>query len=214
MTEILKNIGSEALNLLVYFVTVALLQNIVLTTGFGTTVMLHIVRSPKNIWLFGGILTVFSTLTALITFPLDGLLGTAVTNLFRPLMVIAITAVLYCLITALLRWKFKTFYARVQRMLPIAAFNNLVIGVVLIAGAQSDAGLGGMLGLTIGSSLGFTLLTWLTAEGIERLDNPDMPESFRGMPATLIYISLLALALMDFTSTSFLTNFLASFSLT
>ena len=43
------------------------------------------------------------------------------------------------------------------------------------------------------------LLSWLTAEGMERLDNPDMPAAFRGLPATLVYLGLLALALMGFT---------------
>ena len=40
----------------------------------------------------------------------------------------------------------------------------------------------------------------MTAEGIERLDNPDMPEAFRGMPANLVYLGLVALALLGFTS--------------
>ena len=44
----------------------------------------------------------------------------------------------------------------------------------------------------------------LTAEGIERMDNPDMPEAFRGMPSTLLYVGLLALALMGFASGSIL----------
>ena len=34
---------------------------------------------------------------------------------------------------------------------------------------------------------------------MERLDNPDMPVSFRGLPATLVYLGILALALMGFT---------------
>ena len=34
---------------------------------------------------------------------------------------------------------------------------------------------------------------------MERLDNPDMPAAFRGLPATLVYLGLLALALMGFT---------------
>ena len=33
---------------------------------------------------------------------------------------------------------------------------------------------------------------------MERLDNPDMPQSFRGLPATLVYLGLLALALLGF----------------
>ena len=60
--------------------------------------------------------------------------------------------------------------------------------------------LAGNIGLAIGSALSFGILTWLTAEGIERMDNPDMPEAFRGAPSTLLFIGLLALALMGFVS--------------
>ena len=82
----------------------------------------------------------------------------------------------------------------------MAAFNNLVTGIALVSNLQLVTGLGGNIGLAIGSCLGFALLTWFTAEGIERMDNPDMPEAFRGMPSTLVYLGLLALALMGFTS--------------
>ena len=86
-------------------------------------------------------------------------------------------------------------------MLPMAAFNNLVTGIALVSNAHFSAGLGGNIGLAIGSCLSFGILTWLTAEGIERMDNPDMPEAFRGMPSTLVYVGLLGLAIMGFVNT-------------
>ena len=201
MSELLQTIGTELQELLSFFVTVALLQNIVLTTGFGSSVMLHIVRKPKNIWLLSGIMAVFSVLTVLIAYPLDQHFGTTMTNFWRPFMMVGITAVLYILGTLLLRWLFPTFYSRAIRLLPMAAFNNLVTGIALVSNVHFSAGLSGNVGLAIGACLGFGILTWLTAEGIERLDNPDMPEAFRGMPSTLVYIGLLALAMMGFTST-------------
>jgi len=201
MSDLLQTIGTDLKELLSFFVTVALLQNIVLTTGFGSSVMLHVVRKPKNIWLLSAIMAVFSVLTVLIAYPLDKHFGTAMTNFWRPLMMVGITAVLYILGTLLLQRLFPTFYSRASRLLPMAAFNNLVTGIALVSNAHFSAGLSGNVGLAIGACLGFGILTWLTAEGIERLDNPDMPEAFRGMPSTLVYIGLLALAMMGFTST-------------
>ncbi len=200
MTEFLRELYTGLSDLLSFFITIALLQNIVLTTGFGSSLMLHVVRKPKNIWLFSAVLTVFSVLTVLIAYPLDRLLGTAITNYWRPLIMVAISVVLYVTTTLITRKSTPAFYTRISAMLPIAAFNNLVLGIALVANVQFTSGLGGIIGLTIGACLAFGLLTWLTAEGIERLDNPDMPDAFRGMPATLIYIGLLALALMGFTS--------------
>ncbi len=201
MSQFISTLLPELQDLLSFFVTVALLQNVILTTGFGSSVMLHMVRKPKNIWLFSGILAVFSTLTVVIAYPLDRLFGTEMTNLWRPFMMIAITAVLYVLANLLLQWLTPNFYTRVSRMLPMAAFNNLVTGIALVCNAHFAVNLGGNIGLAIGSCLSFGILTWLTAEGIERMDNPDMPEAFRGMPSTLIYIGLLGLSLMGFAST-------------
>ncbi len=186
--------------LLSFFVTIALLQNIVLTTGFGSSSVLRVVRKPRNVWLFSGMLTVFSVLTVVIAFPLDRLFGTAITNFWRPLMLLGITSVVYIAAVLLLSKFAPRFYNRVSRSMPLAAFNSLVVGVALVSNVQFSSTIGGIIGLAIGACLGFALLTFIVDEGIERLDNPDMPDAFRGMPATLVYIGILALALMGFTS--------------
>lgn len=196
----LTMLWTELSDLFSFFVTIALLQNVVLTTGFGSSIMLHVVRKPKTIWLFTAMLTGFSVLTALIAYPLDRVCGTAITNFWRPLMIVGITVVQYIVAHLVLRRWFPTLYRRIGHSLHLAAFNNLVIGIALITNVQFTANLGATIGLSVGACLAFGLLTWITAEGIERLDNPDIPQAFRGMPATLVYIGLVALALMGFSS--------------
>ena len=200
MKEFLMSIHPDLAELLSFFVAVALLQNVILTTGFGSSVMLHIVKKPKSIWLFSGILAVFSVLTVAIAYPLDQRFGTDANNIWRPFMMVGITVVLYIIATLLLKWLLPVFYNRVSRLLPMAAFNNLITGIALVCNAHFGTNLAGNVGLAVGSALSFGILTWLTAEGIERMDNPDMPEAFRGMPSTLLYVGLLALALMGFVS--------------
>lgn len=200
MKEFLETIHPNLAELLSFFVSVALLQNVILTTGFGSSIMLHMVKKPKSIWLFSGILGVFSVLTVLIAYPLDKQFGTEITNLWRPFMMVGITVVLYLIATLLLLYVLPNAYHRVARLLPMAAFNNLVTGIALVCNAHFGTNLAGNIGLAVGSALSFGILTWLTAEGMERMDNPDMPEAFRGMPSTLLYVGLLALALMGFVS--------------
>lgn len=200
MSEFLTRIHPDLAELLSFFVSVALLQNVILTTGFGSSIMLHMVKKPKSIWLFSGLLAVFSVLTVVIAYPLDLYFGTASNNLWRPVMMVGITILLYIAIYLLLQWLFPVFHTRVSRLLPMCAFNNLVTGIAMVCNAHFDSGLAGNIGLAVGSALSFGILTWLTAEGIERMDNPDMPEAFRGAPSTLLYVGLLALALMGFVS--------------
>jgi len=200
MSDFLARIRPEVVELLSFFIQVALLQNIILTTGFGSSIMLHMVKKPKNIWLFSGILGLFSVLTVVIAYPLDNLFGTAANNFWRPVMMVGITILLYVVVTLLLQWLLPVFYTRVSRLLPMAAFNNLVTGIAMVCNAHFGTTLFGNIGLAVGSALSFGILTWLTAEGMERMDNPDMPEAFRGAPSTLLYVGLLALALMGFVS--------------
>ena len=205
MSEFFLSIWSELKELIAFFVTVVLLQNVIMTTGFGSSLMLHTVRKPKTIWMLTGILTAFSVLTILIAYPLDQMLGTEETNLWRPFMIIAITVVLYLVAYPLLKKYTPNFHRKIARLLPLAAFNNLVTGITLVCNTHhiaDDMGLGGNIGLAICACLSFGVLSWLVAEGVERMDNPDMPEAFRGMPAILVYVGILAMALMSFASES------------
>lgn len=187
---------------LLFLLAMAFLQNAILSTGFGSSIMLRIVRRPRDILLFSGLLCGFSVTTMVIAYPLDMLIGTGyAAKLLRPVMMILIAALLYIVATLVLRKSRPAAYQRVNRLLPLAAFNNLVIGLALIVNHRFALSLPGAIGLSLGACLGFLVLTWLTAEGMERLDNPDMPQSFRGMPATLIYLGLLALALLGFSNT-------------
>ncbi len=187
------------MQLITFLLAAAFIQNLVLTTGFGTSVLLRMSRKRRNILPFSILLCLFTVGTVLLCYPLDMLIGTSVAaKWFRPLLIIAVTALLYTAVVLVLKKKFTALYARVSRVLPMAAFNNMVIGVALIVNHQFALSLPGAVGLGMGACLGYLLLSWMTAEGMERLDNPDVPKAFRGLPSVLIYLGILALALMGF----------------
>ncbi|HOB36226.1 MAG TPA: Rnf-Nqr domain containing protein [Candidatus Avimonas sp.] len=182
-----------------YFLAAAFLQNVVLMTGFGSSVLIKSSRKRTNILPFGALLCLFTTLTVLICYPLDILIGTGVVaKWLRPLMIISITAVLYVIVVITLNKRFPSLYRRIKRLIPVAAFNNLVIGIAIIINHQFAVSFLGAVGLSLGTCAGFLLLSWLSTEGIERLDNPDVPKAFRGLPSILIYLGILSLALMGF----------------
>lgn len=186
-------------NMLMFLMALSFIQNIVLSTGFGCSVLIRIVRRPKDIFLFSAFLAGFSLLTILIAYPLDAWIGTGYFyKLFRPFMLIIIAAVLYVTAIIILKKWAPSIYQRVSRLLPLAAFNNVVIGLALIVNHQFAVTLLEAIGLSIGSCIGFMLLSCLTAEAMEHFDNPDTPAAFRGIPAMLVYLGILALGLMGF----------------
>ena len=87
------------------------------------------------------------------------------------------------------------------RILPIAAVNSGVLGTVLVERTQSFT-LEQSLGFGLGSGLGYLLAVMLVTEADRRLRSEAIPEAFRGLPITLIYIGVLALAIYGFTGHS------------
>lgn len=191
----MKTVG----DMVIYLLVTAAMQNVVLTTGLGSSSLARLMRRPRQRRTFGTLLIVFSVVTTALFFPLDRLLPTEWQfRLMRPLLVVVITAVVYvATVLAARRW-FADWYRRVNRFLPLAAFNTIVIGAALVINYQFSASFFPALGIALGSALGFMFLSSMVTEAMERMDNPDTPNAFRGLPGTLVYLGLLALALMGF----------------
>lgn len=189
---------NTAMNTLLVFLIAATMQNLVLTAGFDSSLMLKITRNRRQLFRFGVLVLCFSVITTAIFYPIDRLLATTWrVRMLRPLIIIAIVCLLHLLAIVILS-RFNTLYRRVRHLLPLAVFNNLVVGVALLLNLQVSVSFFPALGLAAGAAVGFGFLSVMTAEAIERMDNPEIPSSFRGLPATLVYLGLLALALMGF----------------
>ena len=185
---------------LLYFLVAATMQNAVLTVGLGVSPMLKMIRRPRQLLLFGGILMGFTVATAAVFYPIDQLLpvGDWIARMLRPFIVIAIVTAWYLLTVPLLSRLCGEWYRHNRHLFPLAAFNTLVVGMVLLVNYQVQLEFFPALGLAAGAVVGFVIITALTVEGVSRVDNPDTPAAFRGLPVTLVYLGLLALALMGF----------------
>ena len=186
-------------DLILYLLVTATMQNMVLTTGFGSSSLARMLRRPRQRRTFSKLLLGFTLATTVIFYPLDTLVSKMLwARALRPLVAVIVAALVYVgatLVSA--RW-FSEWYHRVRRFFPLAAFNSVVIGVALIANYQSQMGFLPAVGIAVGSSLGFSIISAMSAEALERMDNPDTPQAFRGLPGALVYLGLLALALMGF----------------
>ena len=180
------------------FLIAATMQNLVLTAGFDSSVMLKINRNPRQLLRFSVLVLCFSVITTAIFYPIDRLLAaTWWVRMLRPIIIVCIVCLLYLLAIVVLS-RFETLYRRVRHLLPLAIFNNLIVGVALLLNLQVSVSFLPALALAAGAAVGFGCLSAMTAEAMERMDNPEIPSSFRGLPATLVYLGLLALALMGF----------------
>ena len=93
------------MQLISFLLAAAFIQNLVLSTGFGTSVMLRMSRKRKNILPFSALLCLFTVGTILVCYPLDLLIGTGVAaKWFRPLMIICVDMVAISAPTCSLVW--------------------------------------------------------------------------------------------------------------
>ncbi|WP_153774013.1 Rnf-Nqr domain containing protein [Pseudomonas sp. MNR3A] len=100
---------------------------------------------------------------------------------------------------ALLAWGVPTALARlrphwpVQNLAPLLLGNVAVLGLLLhLATSQSSPAATGAWALALG--MGFWLALALFDDLRQRLDHPDMPRAFRGLPIELISAGVMAMA--------------------
>lgn len=191
---------NEWSNVPLYLLAAALLQNVVLSLGFASTALVRTLRSVRQSFRLCLYMTAFCLLTALGVFAADSLLPWESLRFWRPLIAVLCAVLWYILAVVLLRKLLPAVYAKTQRLLPTAAFNGAVVCMPLIINYRFVANLPELLALCVGSCIGFMILSLLTAEGIRRTNHGDVPDAFRGLPITLLYLGLLALALLGFSS--------------
>ena len=201
----MKEVVSSSAVFFSYALLAIFAQNAVFTRALGVSRMVQLVGDDRtSSALFGMMLCITQVLVAPAAFfagrwfiaPLDNRAQ------LRPLVYIASIA-LVCLAEHLVLWLLRSLPRRSQllRIVPLAALNSGVLGTVLVERTQTFT-LGESLGFGLGSGIGYVLAVLLVTEARHRLRSKAIPKAFRGLPITLVYIGVLALAIYGFTGHS------------
>ena len=187
-----------------YAVLAIFAQNAVFTRALGVSRLVQLVGDDRtSSGLFGLQLCITQVLVA----PLVWYAGSWIAPLdnraqLRPLVYVACIAVV-CLAEQLLLLLGRALphSGQLLRIVPLAGLNSCVLGTVLVERTQTFT-LGQSLGFGVGSGLGYVLAVLLVTEARHRLRSKAIPAAFRGLPNTLVYIGVLALAIYGFTGHS------------
>ena len=198
---------SDVLHLVGVFFSYAVLaifaQNAVFTRSLGVSRLVQLVGDERtSSWWFALMLCITQMLVA----PLVYFAGSFIAPLpnraqLRPVMYLTCIAAVCLFELLVLKLAKGPRSGQLIRILPIAAVNSGVLGTVLVERTQSFT-LEQSLGFGLGSGLGYLLAVMLVTEAQNRLRSRAIPEAFRGLPVTLIYIGVLALAIYGFTGHS------------
>lgn len=198
---------SDVLHLVGVFFSYAVLaifaQNAVFTRSLGVSRLVQLVGDERtSSWWFALMLCITQVLVA----PLAYFAGSFISPLpnraqLRPVMYLTCIAAVCLFELLVLKLAKGPRSGQLIRILPVAAVNSGVLGTVLVERTQSFT-LEQSLGFGLGSGLGYLLAVMLVTEAQNRLRSRAIPEAFRGLPVTLIYIGVLALAIYGFTGHS------------
>ena len=198
---------SDVLHLVGVFFNYAVLaifaQNAVFTRSLGVSRLVQLVGDERtSSWWFALMLCITQVLVA----PLVYFAGSFIAPLpnraqLRPVMYLTCIAAVCLFELLVLKLAKGPRSGQLIRILPVAAVNSGVLGTVLVERIQSFT-LEQSLGFGLGSGLGYLLAVMLVTEAQNRLRSRAIPEAFRGLPVTLIYIGVLALAIYGFTGHS------------
>ena len=198
---------SEVLHLVGVFFSYAVLaifaQNAIFTRGLGVSRLVQLVGDKRtSSWWFALMLCITQVLVAPLAFYAGRLLAPLPNRAqLRPVVYLACIAVVCLFELVVLKLAKGPRSGQLIRILPIAAVNSGVLGTVLVERTQSFT-LEQSIGFGLGSGLGYLLAVMLVTEAQNRLRSRAIPEAFRGLPITLIYIGVLALAIYGFTGPS------------
>lgn len=178
-----------------FFLSAALaitLDNVIFTQAIGTSTLIECARNPKHLLSFGIFITEFSVCSSYLAYFAEARLPEDRASLFLPAVYIICLGIVYVLTLILMRIISKKHFISLKKYVHRSAFNCAVLGCLFING-QSGAGVGERLIYAAELGVGFVLATYLLAINYKKLSSDDVPASFRGFPASLLYIGIIAM---------------------
>ena len=183
-----------------YAVLAIFAQNAVFTRALGVSRLVQLVGDARTNSLLFGLL---QCVTQFLLAPVAWYAGGAAASLglgpaARPLVYLGCIEAVSAVEMVLLHLIRLPWQRQLLRILPLAALNSCVLGTLLLGRTQNFT-LTQSVGFGLGSGVGYLLAVLLVTEAQNRLRSKAIPAAFRGMPITLIYIGVLALAIYGFT---------------
>ena len=170
-----------------------LIDNVVLSRFYGICPFLGVSDKPKSALGMGLAVIFVIVLSTIICWPLFELLKLAEITFLDTVVYILVIASLVQLVGLFIKKYSPSLYKSLGIYLPLITTNCAVLGVVQ---GNSDMGLDFMSSLAngIGTSVGFLIVIFIFSCIRTRLQGPQTPKAFKGIPIALITAAIMALA--------------------
>ncbi len=187
-----------ASHLIVVFISIALVNNLVLTKFLGTCPYLGVSKRVDTAFGMGCAVTFVTTISGTVTWIVNNLILSPIDMpSLKYIAFIMVIAGMVQLVEMYVRKFFPPLYESFGIFLPLITTNCVILGTCLFIDLWGYGFLEAVVA-SFGGGLGFTLAICIMGGIRENLEWADVPKSLRGAGITLITAAIMTLAFMGF----------------
>ncbi len=184
--------------LIVILLSAMLVDNFVLSKFMGICPFLGVSKKLDSAIGMGVAVTFVMICATLCTFPIYSLILVPMgLDYLKTIAFILIIALFVQLVEIILKKKVPSLYKALGVFLPLITTNCAVLGVTILNIDNSYTFVQSLVN-SLGAGLGFTLALVLFSGVRSRVEKSDIPDTFKGIPATLIAASIVSVSFMGF----------------
>lgn len=177
--------------------TAILTENFVLCKFLGICPFLG-VSKKVNTALGMSVAVIFVMLiSTAVTYPINSFLNAHDLGYLQTIVCILVIAALVQLVEIVLKKYIKSLYNALGIYLPLITTNCAVLGVVLL-NFDNAYSFGMSMVNSLGAGVGFLVAMLIFAGVRSRIETADIPESLKGLPATLVAAALTSVSFLGF----------------
>lgn len=185
-------------NLLTIFVSMVIINNMVLAKFLGLCSFFGISKKLSNAFSMGIAMTLVMLLASVSTSVIyNYILVPYKVEFMKIVIYILIIASLVQITEIIIRRTNINLYNALGIYLPLITVNCIVMAIALINSAENYSVLESIVN-ALGAGIGYTLVIIMMSGIREKLDLADSPKSMRGLPVAFLVAALLALAFVGF----------------
>ncbi len=178
-------------------VSCVFVNNIVLSQFLGICPFLGVSKQVKSSVGMGAAVIFVMVCATAVTYPIYLLLERFEITYLRTIAFILVIALFVQLVEMILKKKLPPLYRALGVYLPLITTNCAVLGVT-IGNIDNEYTFTQSLTNAFGTGVAFTLALVLFSGVRARIENCDFPETFKGVPATMIAAAIVSLSFMGF----------------
>lgn len=168
-------------------------ENTIFINGIGTSTLFVASKYPKQIISFSLSITYINIISSILMYLTEKFIPYGkLSYIYKPVVFVLIIGFVY-IITLLVMWRVSDkLFSKLKKFIHLSAFNCVVLGTMFINNSTGGS-LKDYVVYAFSVGIGFLFAVFLVSANSRKLNSVEISRSFRGYPATLIYIGIISM---------------------